>query len=91
MAKLPDTVPLTDLRQDAGSVLRRVRRSKKPVIITRRGQAAAVLLSVEAYERVEHERELLRLLARGEKEIVAGRGHDLEEVMAEADALLADE
>jgi hypothetical protein len=42
----------------------------------------------EAYERGEHERPLLRLLARGEKEIRAGRGDDLSEVLDEADALL---
>ncbi|MDW7711199.1 MAG: hypothetical protein SCH98_12065 [Deferrisomatales bacterium] len=47
-----------------------------------------MMLSVEVFERVEHERELLRLLARGEKEIAEGRGHDLEDVLGEADALL---
>ncbi len=46
-------------------------------------------MSVEAYERGEHERQLLRLLARGEKEIAAGQGYDLNEVLDEADALLA--
>jgi hypothetical protein len=45
--------------------------------------------SLEAYERAEHERQLLRLLARGEKEIAAGQGYDLEEVLDETDALLA--
>jgi len=39
-----------------------------------------------AHER--HELELLRLLARGEKEIEAGTGYDLDAVFAEADALL---
>jgi hypothetical protein len=47
------------------------------------------MLSIEAYEQAEHERQLLRLLARGEKEIAAGRGYDLDEVLDEADALLA--
>ena len=40
-------------------------------------------------ERLEAERELLLLLARGEKEIAAGIGHSLDQVLAEADALLA--
>ncbi len=31
---------------------------------------------------------ILRLLARGEKEIEAGKGYDLDTVFAEADALL---
>jgi len=90
MANVPDIIPITDLRQDAAATLQRVRSSRHPAIITQRGRAAAVLLSLEAYERGEHERQLLRLLAQGEREIKAGKGFDLNEVLAEADALLAD-
>ena len=90
MAKIPHIIPITDLRQDAASVLRRVRDSNEPVFITQRGRATAVMLSAEAYERSEHERELLRLLARGEKEIAAGSGHRLDDVLDEADALLVE-
>jgi prevent-host-death family protein len=90
MSKVPQIIPITDLRQDAATVLRRVRDSKEPVVITQRGRAAAVMMSAEAYERAEHDRELLLLLARGEKEIAAGKGHGLDAVLAEADALLAE-
>jgi prevent-host-death family protein len=89
MAKVPDIIPITDLRQDAAAALKRVKSSKQPIVITQRGRAAAILLSVEAYERSEHERQLLQLIARGEKEIAAGKGFDLDAVLAEADALLA--
>jgi prevent-host-death family protein len=88
MSKVPDIIPISDLRQDAASVLTRVRKSGQPLVITQRGRAAAVMVSLEAYERSEHERELLRLLVQGEKEIAAGHGHDLDDVMAEADRLL---
>jgi prevent-host-death family protein len=91
MGKVPAIVPITDLRQDAAGALKRAKASKQPVVITQRGRAAAVLLSVEAYERSEHERQLLQLLARGEKEIESGKGYDLDHVLAEADALLAEE
>ena len=40
-------------------------------------------------ERRERERQVLRLLVRGEQEIAAGDGHDLDDVLAEADAILA--
>ena len=89
MAKLPDIIPITDLRQDAAAALKRVKSSRQPVVITQRGRAAAILLSMEAYERNEHERQLLLLIARGEQEIAAGKGFDLDTVLAEADALLA--
>ncbi len=91
MAKLPQIIPVTDLRQDAAAVLRRVRESREPLIITQRGRAAAVILSVEEYERENSERQILRLLAGGEKEIAAGEGFDLDAVLAEADALLAED
>jgi len=90
MMRVPDIVPISDLRQGAASLLRRVRESNEPVVVTQRGRAAAVLLSVEEYERREHDFAILRLLAQGEKEIAAGKGHSLEDVMAEADALLED-
>jgi prevent-host-death family protein len=79
------------LRQDAAAVLREVQESGEPLYVTQRGRAAGVLLSIEAYERSQHERELLRLLAQGEKEIAARKGHSLESVLKEADGLLEDE
>ncbi len=89
MARMPAIIPVTDLRQDAAQALKQLKSSHEPVVITQRGRAAAVLMSMEAYERSEHERQLLRLLARGEQEIAAGRGFELDEVLAEADQLLA--
>jgi prevent-host-death family protein len=91
MGKLLNIIPVSDLRQDAAKVLKRVRDSKEPLVITQRGRAAAVMLSVEAYEQSERDRELLRLLAKGEREIEAGEGHTLDSILAEADALLAEE
>ena len=91
MGKLVDIIPVSDLRQDAAKVLKRVRDSREPLVITQRGRAAAVMLSVEAYESSERDKELLRLLAQGEREIEAGEGYDLDSILADADALLAEE
>lgn len=90
MAKIPSIIPVSDLRQDAARVLKKTRSSDEPVFITQRGRATAVLMSIEAFERSANEREVLRLLARGEKEIAGGVGHDLDSVLAEADELLAE-
>jgi len=90
MPKVPDIIPITDLRQDAATALKRVRATKQPLVITQRGRAAAVMVSVEAYERSEHERQILLILARGERELRTEKGHDFDEVMGEADRLLAD-
>jgi prevent-host-death family protein len=88
MPKLPRIVPITDLRKDAAAVLERVKDSAEPVVITQRGRAAAVLVSPEMYERAEQERQMLRLLARGERELRKNRGADLDNVLAEADKIL---
>ena len=88
MANVPKIIPVSDLRQGAADLLGRVRRTQKPVVITQRGRAAAVIISIEAYEEAEREREMLRRIARGEREVKAGRGHDLASVMADADELL---
>lgn len=86
--KIPSIIPVTDLRQDAAAVLKKLQDSADPLVVTQRGRAIAVIQSVEAYEKSEHERELLRVLAVGEKEIAEGEGHSLSSVMKEADALL---
>lgn len=91
MGKLANIIPVSDLRQDAAKVMKRVRHSNEPVVITQRGRAAAVLISVESYERSEHEKEILRLLAKGEREIESGEGYDLDAVLQEADKLLAED
>ena len=88
MAKIPNIIPITDLRQDATSIVKRVTASGEPLVITQRGRAAAVMFSIEAYKHSQHELEILLLLARGEKEIEAGKGYDLDAVLAEADSFL---
>ena len=90
MPKIPDIIPVTDLRQDAAAVLARVRKSAQPVVITQRGRAAAVMVSAESYERAESERQILKLLARGEREIAKGKGYGLDSVLKDADEVLAE-
>ncbi len=64
---------------------------KVPKVSTQRGRAAAVLLSIEEYERARQEREILELLVQGDKEIAIGDGHELEDVMAESDPIFSED
>ncbi len=88
MPTTPKIVPISDLRQNASDVVRGVSSSRQPVFITQRGRAAAVMVSMKVYEDSQHELDILRLLARGEKEIEAGIGYELEDVLKEADRFL---
>ena len=91
MAKVPKIVPVSDLRRDAAAVLKWLQSAEDPLVITQRGRATAVLVSLKDYEKSQDELELLRLLARGEKEMAQGKGYSLESVMKEAEFLLAEE
>ncbi|MDY0088457.1 MAG: type II toxin-antitoxin system Phd/YefM family antitoxin [Coriobacteriia bacterium] len=88
MSAMPNIVPISELRQDASSIVREASASGDPVFITQHGRASAVLMSAGTYERTQRELEILRILVNGEVEIQAGVGYDIDVVMAEADALL---
>jgi prevent-host-death family protein len=88
MAKAPRIIPISDLRQNASNIVKTVSSSREPVFITQRGRAAAVMVSMEVYKDSQHELDILRLLARGEKEIEAAVGYEFDDVLKEADRLL---
>ena len=91
MSSLPTIVPISDLRQDAAGIIKRVVATDEPVVITQRGRASVVLVSADSYERTQHENKILRILARGDAEIAVGLGRDADDVMAEGRSLLAGE
>ncbi|MDY0213385.1 MAG: type II toxin-antitoxin system Phd/YefM family antitoxin [Desulfuromonadaceae bacterium] len=88
MTKLPNIILISDLRQKASGILKSVAASREPLFITQRGRATAVMVSIKDYEHIQHELEILRLLAHGEKEIDADTGFDPEKVLAAAYAFL---
>ena len=90
MPKTPQIIPISDLRQNASGIVKKLSSTNDPLFITQRGRAAAVMMSMQEYEHNQHELEILRLLALGEKEIETGIGYDLKSVLAEADEMLAE-
>ena len=90
MQRAPKIIPISDLRQNASDVVKSISSSREPVFITQRGRAAAVMVSMEVYKNAQHEMDILHLLAGGEKEIAAGTGYELDDVLREADIYLED-
>lgn len=88
MPNVPKIIPISDLRQNASDVIKGVSSSREPVFITQRGRASAVMVSMEVYENSQHKMDILHLLARGEKEIEAGIGHEFDDVLKDADRFL---
>jgi len=72
-------IPITDLQRQAGQIVSGFDETAEPIIITQRGRAAAVLMPVARYERIEEdlarldELELQEMLVEAEKQIAAKR------------------
>ena len=55
---VPDTFSVTDFRENTSGHIRRLKKSKKPTLLTQNGRAAAVVLSPDAYEQLAADAEL---------------------------------
>ncbi len=52
-------IPITDLQRQAGQVVSALTDSDEPVVVTQRGRAAAVIVSIERYQQIEEDLERL--------------------------------
>jgi prevent-host-death family protein len=64
--------PISDLRNKAKELSRLCHESGQPIYITKNGEGDMVLLSLAAYERVQAQLELYRLLDEAESDVQAG-------------------
>jgi prevent-host-death family protein len=77
-----DIKPMTYMKTRAAELLREVKRSRRPVVITQNGEAQAVVLDVATYEALRDATLLLKLTAQGEADVQAGRTVPQSEVFA---------
>ena len=84
-----DIQSLTTFRRRSGDFMKQLKKSKRPVVLTVKGQAAAIVQDAEAYQR------LLDIAARadadegirqGLEQAKRGEGRDIEEFFAEFEA-----
>jgi prevent-host-death family protein len=80
-----DVRPLTELKARASTLVEHVRRSRRPMLLTRRGRGVAVLLDLEEYERLVERAAFLEAVKTGAAAAAAGDLHDHEK----AEAILA--
>lgn len=69
-----DIRPLADFRANLAAVVRQLRRTKRPIILTQHGRSAAVLVDAGEYEALVDRAELLEDVRDAEAEIAAGKG-----------------
>ena len=68
-----DIKPLSEFRAGAAKCIAGLRESKRPLVITRRGKSAAVVLDVGVYEGLLEKLELLQDVQTAKQQIEAGR------------------
>lgn len=85
-----DLVPVKELRANLASCIGALEEDGRPVVITQRGKAAAVLLHPAALDRLEDEKELVEKVLRGLRELQAETLLDDEAVWADIDAVLSE-
>ncbi len=68
-----DIRPLVDFEQNSREILRQLRETGRPIVLTVKGKADAVLMDAKTYEKHLRAANLARLLAPAEADIAAGR------------------
>ncbi len=69
-----DVKPISEFRANAASLVQYVRKTRRPLVITKQGRSAAVLLDVSEYERLLAKLELLQDLLTAEEQLDSGQG-----------------
>lgn len=78
-----DIRPISYVKAHAPEVLHQVQETRRPLYITQNGEAKAVLLDTDSYEKMTKAIGLLKLLTQGERDIIEGRTQSQEEFFAE--------
>ena len=73
--------PISYLKANAAEVLDHLNEVREPMLITRNGEARAVLQDVASYQETQETLALLKLLALGQRDIAAGRVKPVAEVV----------
>lgn len=74
--------PISYLKANAAEVLTHIAEQREPLVITQNGEAKAVLQDVASYEETQETLALLKILAIGNQEVVAGQLKPAKEVVA---------
>ena len=76
---MKNIIPITDLQRQAGQLIASLSENAEPIVITQRGRASAVIISVERYTEMEEdlkkldEFELLGMIEDARQEKINGQ------------------
>src|SRR6476646_12199613 len=84
-----DIQSLTTFRRRSGDFMKQLKKTKRPVILTVKGKAAAIVQDAEAYQRlldIAAYADVFEGIHQGLEEAKRGKGRDVEEFFAEFEA-----
>jgi len=80
-----DIRPISYIKANAAEILAQVNETHRPVYVTQNGEAKAVLVDAESYEKMRKALGLLKILAQGEQDIASGQVLPQEDFFADLD------
>ena len=83
-----DLMPISDFRVRTAELMAKVKKTKRPIILTQRGRSAAVLEDIQEYERRADRLELLEAILTGVRAAERGEVVTHKQAMAELDKVL---
>jgi prevent-host-death family protein len=83
-----DLVPVNEFRSNMATYLKRVSHSGRPVILTQRGRAAAVLIDPAMLDEIEESQEVVRKVMRGLEDGAAGRTVSSQDLFSELETII---
>jgi prevent-host-death family protein len=83
-----DIRSISYIKANAAEILLQVNETHRPVYVTQNGEAKAVLIDTESYEKMKKALGLLKLLSQGERDIVDGKVLSQEDFFSDLDRSL---
>ena len=83
-----DVRPITYLKNNTADLIREVSDNGRTVLITQNGEAKAVVMDVELYDRWKASLAMLKILAQSEAEFEAGRTVSQKDAFTRAEAAI---
>jgi prevent-host-death family protein len=80
-----DILPIGEFKTHVSQVVRQLRRSQRPVVITQNGRPAAVLITPEEFDALHYRERFIAAVREGLADAEAGRLLDSEEVRRQLD------
>ena len=81
-------VSLSEFKARAAQMLSDMKTAERPIILTQRGAASAVVQDYRAHQRLQSALLMLRLMVQGEADVAKGRTIAQEQVFADLEARL---